>query len=484
MKHDRISIKWKIAFYFVLFAAIMLVLLWLFQIVFLNSFYKSIKTQNIKSCAESIISNVDNDSLQDLINQISSQNDVSVRIVDSSFSDLYTSESTLIGGVNKLTRLELYQFYLEANAGNGTWLKTFPRMDFHNTPIQDKHLDGLQPPNDRQQDESMMYVRLITRKDGSEVMLLLNSIITPINSTVETLRVQLIFITGILLLLSLGLSVLISRKISKPIIIINNSAKELAKGNYQAAFEGKGYREIDELNTTLNFAAVELSKVEELRRELIANISHDLRTPLTMITGYSEMMRDIPGENTPENVQVIIDEATRLSNLVTDLLDLSKLQSGTQTISRSTFNLTAQIRGILKRYAKLTEQDGYSINLTAEMDVYVEADEIKISQVIYNLINNAINYAGEDKTVLVRQVVEKDHVRIEISDNGAGIAPDKLDYIWDRYYKVPHKRAVIGTGLGLSIVKSVLDMHGAQCGVTSEQGKGSTFWFILPTIEY
>lgn len=231
----------------------------------------------------------------------------------------------------------------------------------------------------------------------------------------------------------------------------------------------------------MNYAATELSKTEALRRDLIANVSHDLRTPLTMITGYSEVIRDLPGENTPENIQIIIDEATRLTTLVNDMLDISKLQSGTQPFNRTNFNLTESIRTILQRYSKLTD---YDITFSADQDVMVNADELKISQVVYNLVNNAITYTGNDKVVAIRQLMNGSKVRIEVRDTGEGIPQDKLNDIWDRYYKVDkaHKRAQIGTGLGLSIVKTILDMHGGAYGVQSRENCGSVFWFELDTL--
>ena len=218
--------------------------------------------------------------------------------------------------------------------------------------------------------------------------------------------------------------------------------------------------------------------MEGLRKELLANVSHDLRTPLTMIQGYAEVMRDLPGENTPENVQIIIEETERLTSLVNDLLDLSRLESGAITLERTRFDLTQSIRAILRRYDKLAS---YSFPFEAEEDVFVTADELKISQVVYNLVNNAITYAGEDKTVTLRQTVENGKVRISVSDTGEGIPQDKLKDIWERYYKVDkeHKRAQVGTGLGLSIVKNILELHGGAYGVESEEGKGSTFWFEL-----
>lgn len=496
MRLDKISIRWKICFFFVLFSAVMLMLLWLFQTVFLESFYKGIKTRNIQSCAQSIVDNINNSELQSLVDEIAQQNDICVRIVNSKYQDLYSAEVAPDCIIHRLPAMMLYQFYHKALENEDTVLEItskmtlleelFPKNTEKTPPFSDGHFQGDPPPADKARSQSMIYGRVVTRSNGAQVMVLLNSTITPVNSTVETLRIQLVIVTGILLALSVALSLLISRKISRPIIKINDSAKELAKGKYDTRFEAKGYREIGELNDTLNFAAGELSKVEQLRRELIANISHDLRTPLTMITGYSEMMRDIPGENTPENVQIIIDEANHLSNLVTDLLDLSKLQSGTQSLSLEDFNLTASIRNILKRYSKLTRQDGYHIRFESEMDVYVRADEIKISQVVYNLINNAINYAGADKAVTLRQRVLEAAVRVEVTDNGGGIDPELLPYIWDRYYKVDkaHRREVVGTGLGLSIVKTVLELHGANYGVISEKGAGSTFWFELKTLQF
>ena len=246
-------------------------------------------------------------------------------------------------------------------------------------------------------------------------------------------------------------------------------------------FSGEGFKETRELAETLNYAASELSKNDRLSKELIANISHDLRTPLTMITGYSEVMRDIPGENTPENVQVIIDEANRLSELVSALLDLSKLQAGAGRLDISRFDLTETIMDAMYRYSKLTERYGYRIEFYSDRNVMIDADRAMLLQVLYNLINNAINYIGEDKLVIVEQTVKQDAVRISVTDHGEGIAPEQLPYIWDRYYKVDkvHRRATVGTGIGLSIVKGVLESHGAAYGVDSTPGVGSTFWFEI-----
>ena len=204
-----------------------------------------------------------------------------------------------------------------------------------------------------------------------------------------------------------------------------------------------------------------------------------------MIKGYAEVMRDIPGENTPENVQIIIDETARLSDLVNDMLDLSRIRSGVRKPEMQVFSLTETIRDTLLRYERLIKQDGYHIEFLAENDVRIFADRNMILQVVYNLINNAINYTGEDRCVTVRQESIDDRVRISVIDTGEGIAEDQLAMIWERYYKVDkvHKRATVGTGLGLSIVKGILELHHASYGVKSTLGKGSVFWFELKSCE-
>ena len=146
------------------------------------------------------------------------------------------------------------------------------------------------------------------------------------------------------------------------------------------------------------------------------------------------------------------------------------------------YNLTESIESVLERYNKLKEQDGYCIHFEYDGKVQVKADEYNIYQVIYNLINNAINYTGKDKTVWVRQKISGDKVRIEVTDSGDGIAKEALPYVWDRYYKVDktHKRAVMGTGLGLSIVKEIIQAHGENIDVISTEGVGTEFIFSLP----
>ena len=334
---------------------------------------------------------------------------------------------------------------------------------------------------DKLNTKGVVYTSLFDDDSNNNYMLIITSQSSPVDSVVNTLRYQLVTVTFILLFIGVFIAIVAARKISKPITDTTKSALKLANKDYDVQFNSTGYLEVTELNNTLNYAATELKKVDSLQRELIANISHDLRTPLTMITGYGEVMRDLPGENTPENIQIIIDEANRLNMLVTDLLDISKLQSGATEINKEVFSITTLIKEMFQRYNKLKEQEGYTLDFEYDEDIYVNADYSKISQVIYNLVNNAINYSRTDKHIIVRQSRKDKNVLIEVIDHGEGIDQEHLENIWDRYYKVDkeHKSSVVGTGLGLSIVKNVLDRHNAHYGVKSVVGEGSNFWFEL-----
>ncbi len=472
------SIKWRIFGSFALFTAVILALLWIFQVVLLDPFYKAIKVHEIKTSAHTICQEINSEGLQKNLQRVALENQICCIISDSRGNRIYSENATPNCVIHRLSNWDLAVVYMVTMDNGGSYFERFPQEPYQPVMILEEN-----SAYTRQEEsfESMIFAQIVTRSDGQQLMVLMNSTISPVGATVYTLRIQLLTVSVVMLLLGLLLALLLSRKIGRPIESLNSAAKVLATGNYNAQFNGEGYQEVQELSDTLNYAARELSKVETLQRDLIANISHDLRTPLTLITGYAEVMRDLPGENTPENVQIIIDEATRLTTLVNDVLDLSKLQSGAVTLERSEFNLTQSVRSILTRYSKLTD---YHITFQAERDVWVNADELKISQVVYNLVNNALTYTGEDKRVLLRQEEEGGKVRISVTDTGEGIPQDKLNDIWERYYKVDkaHKRAQMGTGLGLSIVKMVLDMHGGKYGVRSQEGVGSTFWFELDGI--
>lgn len=488
-----IGISWKLFAFLAGFVAFMMLVIWIFQVLMLDSFYKKTKRDELERISLAIGEYVDTEYLGDAVYSCAVDYSTCIRVFkfndNSSAFEVASADVAADCTIHNIPSIQLNsklnQYYKAALANDGVFTETsevksrigrfWSDIENDKEPLTD-FIDST--PNAL----VMVYNRIVTGRDGGSYMILLNAALTPVDATVNTLQMQFYWIAGVLLLGALLLAVLISKKISKPIQKMNDSAKRLAEGRYDADFSVEGYREIVELSESLEDAADKLSKLDTLQRELIANVSHDLRTPLTLIKGYGEIMRDIPDEGTPENIQVIIDEATHLSELVNDLLDLSKIRSGTRVLELERFNLTAAILEVLTRYDKLVNASGYKMEFSADCDAYVSADRMMIIQVVYNLINNAVNYAGDDNTVRVEQEIKDGIVKISVIDNGDGIPPEKIDSIWDRYYKVDrvHKRAKVGTGLGLSIVKGSLEMHNAVYGVESALGRGSRFWFELP----
>jgi len=478
---NSIGIRPRIFLYFLLFTGLLLVLLWLFQIVFLDEFYRMQKTEMLRSFSNGIVHNIDNENLQSLADRIAEQDNVCVMVADESMRPVVTAESWNGCLVHHMSPFDLWRYAGSIREENDAVVAEFPLNAFRNQIYDARRFRGAVPPNDDGGAKSLITVQRAVTENGRVLYVFLNTMITPVTGTVQTIRNELYFISAILVLLSFILSLVLSRHITQPLIETTEAAAALSYGEYKPV-ENVGYSEIEKLNQQLSQAARDLHRVEEMQNELIANISHDLRTPLTLIEGYAEAMRDLPDENTPENMQVIIDETRRLTTLVNSVLDLHAARRELGTLHKTSFSLTESIRGIMTRYAKLTEQDGFHIVFEPDEDVVVCADEVKVQQVVYNLINNALTYTGEDKTVKVVQFVRDEMVRIEVHDSGEGIREEDLPYIWDRYYRggKPHRRAKIGSGLGLSIVKNILESHGLAYGVECSDGQGSSFWFELP----
>ena len=485
MKKNKLSIRWQLFGYLAILIGALLIVLWLFQIVFMDSFYKTIRKNEVIEVGEVIEKNINNPNIFSIMDTLAERRDVDIILTNIIGETRYSSPNKQGNRtIFRLGQLEYCYLGLKAREAGGEILYWDNESKWTNQfDMQVSFMPGNNIQLRNSKDDAVILTKIITYQNA-EYILMVNTLVSPVNATVSTIRKQLLYVTLIMLILAFLLSIFIAKKIANPIIKINDTAKALARSNEEITFDGKGYREISELANTLSYASSELTKTESFRRELIANVSHDLRTPLTLICGYAEMMRDLPGENNPENTQVIIDEATRLTALVNDMLDLSKLQAGTQQLDYKVYNLTLSIEEIMRRYVALTEKEGYQITFDYDEEVKINGDALKISQVVYNLINNAINYTGKDKKVAVKQKIVDNKVRIEVTDTGEGIAKENLPYIWDRYYKVDktHKRAAIGTGLGLSIVQNILEAHNATYGVESELHKGSTFWFEMKSI--
>lgn len=471
---------------FLIFLAIMLLLLWILQFFLLDDVYKVIKQFELTITADRLAEENDNEELYNIAAELAEKREICVRI----FKMQNKNTGQIIVNIDSLQnclihnteRYTVFTLYDAAEKNGGRFIERFR----FNASTRSFYSVSGNIFSDNDDEESMVLSQIVKDTDGNETLIILNSVLSPVSATVQTLFILLCGISVVMLIIASSLAFILSKLISDPIVKINKNAKELANGNYGINFDMNGYREISELGETLNYTAGELEKVDTLRRELIANVSHDLRTPLTLITGYAEAMRDFPDENSAENTQIIIDEAKRMTSLVTDMLDISKLEAGIQNINISEINITESVRGALDRYNKFLDKKEYCITFDYDNEYTVSTDESKMLQALCNLINNAVTYTGEDKLVAVKQELvrngEESFIRLSVTDTGEGIEEDKLPLIWERYYKADkvHKRAAVGTGLGLSIVSKIMKMLGGSCGVRSTVGAGSTFWIDVP----
>ena len=464
----KIPLKVTIWIYFMAFTIIVFLLLWLFQILFLEQYYQRVKVRDVSGLAEQIACayrDDDPDELKSTLTELALDNDLCIEILDRYGRSIYTRDvlgDCLIHGRENST----YLFIDEIESSGGVIRQKIrnPRSSYSML------LYGCELSGNAE----------LSRPDG---YLLLNTVLEPVGSTVSIIKQQLMIITAILIVLAFFVAMFMSRRIARPIDRITLSAENLAKGDFTTKFDGRGYLEAKQLADTLTYAENELSRVDTMQRDLIANVSHDLRTPLTMLKAYAEMIRDLSGDNPVkrnEHLEIIINETDRLSLMVNDILDLSKLESGRQKLEPTEFCIGAKLSEIIARFRGISEKMGYHIHFTPDEERTVRCDVVKIEQVIYNLINNAINYTGADKQVYVRQINTPEGVVIEVEDTGDGIEEDKIKLIFDKYYRSEnHKREVVGTGLGLSIVKAVLKLHNYDYGVRSVIGKGSVFWFRI-----
>jgi signal transduction histidine kinase len=360
------------------------------------------------------------------------------------------------------------EYVLEAQAAAG--------VDFYFT---------MQNTNFRQE---MIFYGKEVKVNLTEFYIFINAPIEPLDSTISILQDQFIYVTIAVLFLSTVISGIISFRIAKPLANMTESARKLAHGDVEVRFDYGGYSEIDELADTLNFATKEMAKMEELRRDLIANVSHDIKTPLTMIKAYAEMIKELSGDNPikrNEHLEIILSETNHLNRLVNDMMQLSLNQANKLQIDRKPFNLKKKITEITGLFAGYTDSDQANFDVDVDRKLRVEADEVKVGQVLFNFINNAIRHIGEDKKILIRAEIIDDHVRVAVIDHGVGIAAAHLPYIWDRYYKIDKnytRETDGGTGLGLAIAKAICVAHKLNYGVISTEGEGATFYVDLPLI--
>lgn len=460
---------------------ITMAVLWMMQVVLLTNFYETMKIREIRKIGDSVTEKFGTGEFEEVLYKQSFDNGFWIQFYTADGEPFNPDNSKQIGDIP----LVMDQSGRTLGGGFGKRVP-FRNDDFENIINEFAKQSGdsivFKEQSGIFHSESIAYAAKLYDGDGLEYYLLLKAPLADVSATKTVLQHQLVYVTLISLVVGLILAAIFARQISRPISRLTDAAKILARGDYSVEFPQSGVSEINKLGDVLNYAKNELSKNDELRRDLIANVSHDLRTPLTIIKSYAEMIRDLSGdkpEKRSDHTNVIIDEADRLSGLVNDILDLSKYEAGAVKLDMSEFDLSAVVRSVVDKFYGMYENQGYVFEVECDKELLVFADETKINQVIFNLIGNAINYTGEDKRVSVTLCRHGKKVRFSVTDTGSGIAEDEISRVWDRYYRASKNMDRRGSGIGLAIVKNILISHNAEFGIDSKLKEGSTFWFEL-----
>ena len=455
------SINSNIIASFLIILCVILALIWILEVLCFDGIFQSIKSREVQNTARLAVGFYENND-EDSLLELSVMNDCNIVI--------FTRDHTIAG--------DMYQVrFTTSRISDEQDLMLSIRL-FMRT-IGDETAVGFMN-NSYEQDNTYIYgIKQMNSNLNEPVYYYVSSVVTPASYTVNVIVYLLLIITAVSLVLMFVLSYVFSRRLAKPITQIAEEAKQISAGNLDVKFNNREFKEISELTDTLNYAIGEIQKGENLRKEVIANVSHELRTPLTMIKSYAEMIGDISGDDPKkraEHLKVIIEEADRLEYLVNDILDLSKMQSGTISYQFEKFNLSESLEKFEKFYAEKFKDFMFSFEYPKR--VYVFGDKKRIEQVIINLLNNAINYSDKVKDVSVRLFRTNGKYRFEVTDKGIGIGKEEQKYIFDRHFRATSaRRATTGSGIGLSIAKEILTYHNFDYGVISEVGEGSTFYF-------
>ena len=478
MKPDFKGIRFSVFIYMFLLSFGIITLIILFQVVLIKPYYRNSKIQTINSFINDLEYNIiDNENINvdniDKVTYSTLNNNFCVLVFNKNGKAIYNSDS--LGEGCLLTQNININGEVVNPINNGLFM-----IDLFNDDVEYQ----LSITNDKSNQEMILYGEVIKNKLANYYVFV-NSPIEPFESVTNFIASQYLLLILLVGVISFSLALFLSNRLAKPIIKMNHSANKLAGGNYNTHFEGNSYSEINELAETLNDATYKLSKVDELRKDLIANVSHDIKTPLTMIKAYAEMIIDISGdvkEKREEHLNVIIKEVDYLDVLIKDMQELSKMQAGYIVINRMNVDLVSIVKDTILLFDALLDSRHIKVVLEGVDSCITYVDGIKIQQVIYNFLSNAIKHSNDNSNIIINIIQNEDITRLEVKDFGSGIPSEDLAYVWDRYYKIDKqfKRNIDkSTGLGLAIVKAILEAHNAKYGVKSKINSGSLFYFEL-----
>lgn len=349
---------------------------------------------------------------------------------------------------------------------------------------------------ERRDTESGTLLVAAPRLVGTHVVdaLVLMADTTPVRDAVNRLR-RLLVGTGLGTVAALTLIALfVSRRLSRPVVEMMHMAQAMARGDFARRVQISGSDEIGALGRSINRLAEVIQahitrerELDRMRREFLANVSHDLRTPLSLIRGYTDALRDEVADphERAEVLDIISEEVGRLQGLVAAILDLARLDAGVLPLHRDEVRLPDVARRVIKKIGVLAGEKNVQISFAADGDPPpVWADPARIEQVLWNLLDNAVKHTPAGSGVMIHTEATERGVKVSVTDQGPGLPSEEQALVWERFYRGDQARTRRGssTGLGLAIVRGIVEAHGGTVGVESQPGAGSTFWFVLPTL--
>lgn len=399
MNRKSKSFRQKLWLCFALFAVIIFTLLWLLQTVFLQTIYNGMLTTNTHAAAKKIAAGSQREDLTELIDQLCAENSLLVFITDYDGKNLYSADS--------------YQSYYRKSSGKSGSDNPYHQGETLNWQIgsyrnlPDGYTEFLNKLSasetgviEYSTETQYVYGADITLQDGAKAALYVSTAFGAVGAAATIIRVQLMIVT----LLSLGIAFLIAfffaKRFEKPITQLNEKAKHLESENTQPAPRKSFCRELDELNASLDSTAQRLREANEYQKELLANVSHDLRTPLTMIEGYAEMLRDVSWSDEQQreaDISVIIKESQRLTALVNEIMEYSRLQETGLQIETEPLDFSALVNRVADRFEPVFSYNGGTIERQIDKNITVNGNAVLLERLVYNLTDNAIRHTGESK---------------------------------------------------------------------------------------
>ena len=484
MKKKPKSFKNKLLIYFMLFASVIFSVLWLLQTVFLQSFYNRMLIENTKKAAEKIIENSESENITRIIDSVSWDNSVLVFVTDENGKVLYYSDEFKGAGQKNRNLSEPNIEHAESGERPEVGMRYKHGGSFRNLPEgYENFLNDLNNCGDNvfeySKDNIYVYGTYIDYYNTEKkAVLYVSTTLDPVGSAVTIIRFQLMWVTLLSLFVGFIFAWFIAKSFGKPVAQLSEKANRLGESDYPEKFEEGFCSELDELSRKLDSTSEKLIETRTFQTELLANVSHDLRTPLTMIKGYAEIIADTSWDDEEQcraDVAVIIRETDRLTSLVNEILEYSELKTGDVPCELVKVDLSALVKKVCKSFEELYKGKEEKIETDIKESVIVDGISGRLERAVYNLIDNAFRYTDNSRTVTVKLSTTEKTAKIEVTDYGSGIPKSEIEHIWDRYYTFRQRKGKGVSGLGLAIVKQTAEMHGGKCYVESTEGKGSTF---------